>query len=43
LLRREQGKSVLLIEAPLFAYLIAYVPLALRRRRRQDRELESNA
>ena len=32
LLRREQGKSVLLIDAPLFLYLIAYVPVALRRR-----------
>ena len=42
LLRREQGKSVLLIEAPLFAYLIAYVPVALRRRR-QNPALESNA
>ena len=43
LLRREQGKSVLLIEAPLFAYLIAYVPIVLRRRRRQDPALESKA
>lgn len=43
LLRREQGKSVLLIEAPLFAYLLAYVPIALRRRRQQNSALESNA
>src|SRR6185312_16448797 len=43
LLRREQGKSVLMIEAPLFAYLIVYVPTALWRRRRRDPVLESNA
>lgn len=43
LLRREQGKSVLLIEAPLFAYLIVYVPMALLRRRQQNSALESNA
>ena len=43
LLRREQGKSVLLIEAPLFAYLIVYVPTVLWRRRRQNPALESNA
>ncbi len=36
LLRREQGKSVLLIEAPLFAYLLLYLPVALWRRRRQN-------
>lgn len=35
LLRREQGKSVLLIEAPLLAYLLVYWPLALWRSRRQ--------
>jgi hypothetical protein len=29
LLRREQGKSVLLIEAPLFGYLVIYLPLRL--------------
>jgi len=34
LLRREQGKSVLLIEAPLLLYLLVYAPLALWRRRR---------
>lgn len=33
LLRREQGKSVLLIEAPLFAYLLLYLPVVLWRRR----------
>lgn len=33
LLRHEQGKSVLLIEAPLFAYLLVYVPLTLWRGR----------
>jgi hypothetical protein len=43
LLRREQGKSVLLIEAPLFAYLLAYIPIALRRRRSQEPALEPNA
>jgi hypothetical protein len=43
LLRREQGKSVLLIEAPLFAYLMVYVPTVLWRRRRQNPALESNA
>jgi hypothetical protein len=36
LLRREQGKSVLLIEAPLFAYLLLYLPIALWRGRRQN-------
>lgn len=35
LLRREQGKSVLLIEAPLLAYLLVYAPVALWRGRRQ--------
>jgi hypothetical protein len=29
LLRREQGKSVLLIEAPLLGYLLIYLPLRL--------------
>jgi hypothetical protein len=29
LLRREQGKSVLLIEAPLLGYLVIYLPLRL--------------
>ena len=43
LLRREQGKSVLVIEAPLFAYLIFYVPMVLWRLRQQNRVLESNA
>lgn len=42
LLRREQGKSVLLIEAPLFAYLAVYVPILLWRRR-QNPALASNA
>jgi hypothetical protein len=42
LLRREQGKSVLLIEAPLFAYLADYVPILLWRRR-QNPALASNA
>jgi hypothetical protein len=36
LLRHEQGKSVLLIEAPLLAYLLVYVPIALWRGRRQN-------
>jgi len=36
LLRREQGKSILLIEAPVLAYLAIYVPLALWRRKRGD-------
>lgn len=36
LLRREQGKSVLLIEAPLFAYLLLYLPIAIWRGRRQN-------
>jgi hypothetical protein len=36
LLRREQGKSVLLIEAPLLGYLLFYVPLALWRSRQQQ-------
>ncbi len=31
LLRREQGKSILLINAPILAYLIAYLPAALWR------------
>lgn len=35
LLRREQGKSVLLIEAPLLAYLLIYWPLVLWRGKRQ--------
>ena len=38
LLRREQGKSVLLIEAPIFGYLLIYVPVALLRRRRQTQQ-----
>jgi hypothetical protein len=42
LLRHEQGKSVLLIEAPLFAYLIIYLPIALWRRR-QNAALEQQA
>lgn len=29
MLRREQGKSVLLIEAPLLGYLLIYLPLRL--------------
>jgi hypothetical protein len=29
LLRREQGKSILLIDAPLFGYLLIYLPLRL--------------
>jgi hypothetical protein len=36
LLRREQGKSVLLIEAPILGYLLIYVPVALWRGRRQN-------
>jgi len=37
LLRREQGKSILLIEAPILAYLIFYLASALwRYRRRTD-------
>jgi hypothetical protein len=35
LLRREQGKSVLLIQAPLLGYLLIYWPIALWRGRRQ--------
>jgi len=31
LLRREQGKSILLIEAPLFLYLVIYLPPLLLR------------
>jgi hypothetical protein len=34
MLRREQGKSILLIEAPILCYLILYVPFALWRSRR---------
>ncbi len=33
MLRREQGKSILLIEAPILAYLIFYVPFAFWRDR----------
>ena len=43
LLRREQGKSVLLIEAPLFAYLLFYVPVALWRARRRTAVAEQSA
>ena len=35
LLRREQGKSVLLIEAPLLIYLLLYLPATLWQRGRQ--------
>lgn len=35
LLRREQGKSVLLIEAPILFYLLLYVPATLWQRRRR--------
>jgi hypothetical protein len=35
LLRREQGKSVLLIQAPLLGYLLIYWPIAAWRGRRQ--------
>jgi hypothetical protein len=35
LLRREQGKSILLIEAPLLLYLLIYAPLTLWRNRRR--------
>ena len=43
LLRREQGKSVLLIVAPLFGYLLFYVPAALWRLWRQNPVLEQSA
>ena len=36
LLRHEQGKSVLLIEAPVLGYLLIYGPVALWRSRRQS-------
>lgn len=38
LVAREQGKSVLMIEAPMLAYLLIYLPLAwaVRRARRSD-------
>ena len=39
LLRREQGKSVLLIEAPLLGYLLVYWPIALWRGRREKAAL----
>jgi hypothetical protein len=35
LLRREQGKSILLIEAPILVYLAVYLLGALRRQRRR--------
>jgi hypothetical protein len=35
LLRREQGKSILLIEAPVLSYLLFYVPMALWRQQRR--------
>ena len=38
LLRHEQGKSVLLIEAPLLGYLLIYLPMALWRERRHMRD-----
>lgn len=38
LLRHEQGKSVLLIEAPLLGYLLIYLPLVLWRERRHMRD-----
>jgi hypothetical protein len=35
LLRREQGKSILLIEAPVLGYLVVYLPIALWRNQRR--------
>jgi len=36
LLRREQGKSILLIEAPILVYLVVYLLGTLRRQRRRE-------
>ena len=36
LLRREQGRSILLIEAPILVFLVAYVPLLLWRTARSN-------
>jgi hypothetical protein len=38
LVAREQGKSVLLILAPLFAYILLYLPLGWASRRAHRRE-----